>query len=271
MVFTSVPGCLQGYFEFALTKQTPPPEEQVRGSARCIDIVLKTDEHWLDFTGAFIYDKHDYCCVITSSLWASRKWRILRAAKPVSSTLKPHKAASSGFPSAAAQLAGSEVAAEESDPLLPAEAERRESRAWQNRDRWRSNRGRRRTAPGHDLHTDFVFSSEISWTCPSYPYAYCRKQARKNVQLTWNPLAVNCYVINCYITYLIMNVTWCLMLFFFKEFKVFVIIVKPVYGIWENLCHWDVDQLNGVLLLSHRRALLSTELFSYDRFKWVRM
>lgn len=92
------------------------------------------------------------CGVITSSLWASTRYRSLRAAKPVSSTLKPVKPASSSLPSPEALPAGSELAAVELDPLLPAEGERTESRAWHSRDRWSSNRGRRRTAPGHGLH-----------------------------------------------------------------------------------------------------------------------
>ena len=112
---------------------------------------------------------------ITSSLWASRRQRILRAAKPVSSMLKPDKPASSSFPSpeeAETGLpAGSELVALESDPLLPAEEERSESRARQSWDRWRSNRGRRRTAPGHDLYTQSVFQgSDGGLGCHGTPY-----------------------------------------------------------------------------------------------------
>lgn len=94
------------------------------------------------------------CCVITSSLWASSRQRSRRAAKPVSSMLKPGKPVSSSLPPravAAAWPAGSELTAAESEPLPPAEFDRSKSRAWQRRDRWRSNRGRSRTAPWHDL------------------------------------------------------------------------------------------------------------------------
>ncbi|TNN45139.1 hypothetical protein EYF80_044678 [Liparis tanakae] len=74
--------------------------------------------------------------------------RSLRAARPASSTLKPATPASSSLPAPAAPPAGGEPAAE-----FEPETERSESRAPQRRDRWSSNSGRKRTAPGHDLHT----------------------------------------------------------------------------------------------------------------------
>lgn len=122
----------------------------------------------------FVYLSHHYTlllyccsCVITSSLWTSRRQRSLRAARPMSSTLNPHKRASSSLRSpaeaAAVRPAGSVLAAEESKPLLLAEEERSESRDWHSWDRWRSNRERRRTPPGHDLFAYTIFILFFFW------------------------------------------------------------------------------------------------------------
>lgn len=68
------------------------------------------------------------CFVITSSLWVNSRYRSLRAAKPVSSTLNPVKPVSSGLLSpAAVEVQPAGIA--ESEVLLPAEVERSESRA----------------------------------------------------------------------------------------------------------------------------------------------